>query len=85
MITIIGLTNGIEVISFPDTFQANNSYLEWHILAEIQPYKFHIDKYELKFQFKLLNSRTVEFVDINTGAEQKNLRQMFALGENYSL
>jgi len=78
----------IRVLGIPDIENLNqdnknSSQLEWQIFAEVLPHKYHTKKYQLKFEYKLLDYSTAKFLDINSGSTQDNLMSMFAFGKYY--
>jgi hypothetical protein len=76
------VSTGVRVIGVPVNNVTNSDTLEWQLLASLSPHRYHSEKYELKMDYKLLNTKLSRFIQINSyNADDKNDHAMFALGE----
>ena len=55
----------VMLLGLPANHSSTNLQLEWRVLTSVSPHRYFSNKFEIKFDFKLLDMNNTEFVDIS--------------------
>ena len=61
----------VMLMGFSANKTTESNYLEWKVIVSASPHRFYTNKYEIKFDIKLLDVNDTKFVDINENGNQK--------------